>query len=77
MAGMAVRRMKGMIDGSSGNLIDKTLQNTPTHIPEFYSNPVKGSVNLAKEATSSIDTAIKESVSPQGVANRTVLGIYR
>ena len=60
---------------SAGNLINKTLQNTPTHIPEFYSNPLKGLFNFAKEATSSIVPAIKESVSPQGVANRRVLGI--
>ena len=74
LAGMAVRPIKGMLT-SAGNLINKTLQNTPTHIPEFYSNPVKGTVNFAKEATSSIVPAIKESVSPQGVANRRVLGI--
>jgi hypothetical protein len=60
---------------SAGNLINKTLQNTPTHIPEFYSNPLKGLFNFAKEATSSIVPAIKESISPQGVANRRVLGI--
>lgn len=74
LAGMAVRPVKGMLT-SAGNLINKTLQNTPTHIPEFYSNPIKGTFNFAKEATSSIVPAIKESVSPQGVANRRVLGI--
>ena len=74
LAGMAVRPVKGMLT-SAGNLINKTLQNTPTHIPEFYSNPIKGIFNFAKEATSSIVPAIKESVSPQGVANRRVLGI--
>ena len=74
LAGMAVRPIKGMLT-SAGNLINKTLQNTPTHIPEFYSNPIKGIFNFAKEATSSIVPAIKESVSPQGVANRRVLGI--
>lgn len=73
-AGMAVRPVKGMLT-SAGNLINKTLQNTPTHIPEFYSNPIKGIFNFAKEAASSIVPAIKESVSPQGVANRRVLGI--
>ena len=74
LAGMAIRPVKGMLT-SAGNLINKTLQNTPTHIPEFYSNPIKGTFNFAKEATSSIVPAIKESVSPQGVANRRVLGI--
>ena len=74
LGGALVRPVKGMLT-SAGNLINKTLQNTPTHIPEFYSNPLKGLFNFAKEATSSIVPAIKESVSPQGVANRRVLGI--
>ena len=74
LAGMAIRPVTGMLR-SAGNLINKTLQNTPTHIPEFYSNPLKGGFNFAKEATSAIVPAIKESISPQGVANRRVLGI--
>ena len=72
--GYVPRMVKGMLR-SGGNLVNKTLQNTPTNIPEFYTNPIKGKINFAKESTGSIMPAIKESINPQSVANRRVLGI--
>ena len=58
-----------------GNLLNKTAQNTPTHIPDFYSNPIKGMFNFGKEFAASTPAAIKESIDPQAVAQRRVLGI--
>lgn len=72
--GYGPRIAKGMLR-SGGSLINKTLQNTPTHIPEFYRNPIKGKINFAKESTGSIIPAIKESIDPQSVAKRRVIGI--
>jgi len=74
LLGYGPRVVKGMLR-SSGNLINKTLQNTPTHIPEFYRNPIKGKINFVKESTGSIIPAIKESIDPQSVAKRRVTGI--
>lgn len=73
-AGPVFRGAKGMFN-SVGSLANKTLQNTPTHIPEFYRNPIKGKINFAKESTGSIIPAIKESIDPQSVAKRRVIGI--
>ena len=73
-AGPVFRGAKGMFN-SVGSLVNKTLQNTPTHIPEFYRNPIKGKINFAKESTGSIIPAIKESIDPQSVAKRRVTGI--
>ncbi len=72
--GYGPRIAKGLLR-SGGSLINKTAQNTPTHIPEFYSNPIKGAVNFGKEYTKSVIPAIKESIDPQGVAKRRVIGI--
>jgi len=72
--GPAFRGAKGMFN-SVGSLVNKTLQNTPTHISEFYRNPIKGKINFAKESTGSIIPAIKESIDPQSVAKRRVIGI--
>ena len=74
LIGYGPRIVKGMLR-SGGSLINKTLQNTPTHIPEFYRNPIKGKINFAKESTGSIIPAIKESIDPQSVAKRRVIGI--
>jgi hypothetical protein len=74
LIGYGPRIVKGMLR-SGGSLINKTLQNTPTHIPEFYRNPIKGKINFAKESTGSIIPAIKESIDPQSVAKRRVTGI--
>jgi len=60
---------------SVGSLINKAAQNTPTHIPEFYSNPLKGMFNFGKEYTKAVPSAIKESIDPQAVAKRRVEGI--
>ena len=74
LLGYGPRIAKGMLR-SGGSLINKTAQNTPTHIPEFYSNPIKGAVNFGKEYTKSVIPAIKESIDPQSVAKRRVIGI--
>lgn len=60
---------------SAGNLINKTAQNVPTDISEFYTNPVKGGINFLKEYGKSILPAVKESIDPASVAKRRVLGI--
>jgi len=72
--GYGPRIAKGMLR-SGGSLINKTAQNTPTHIPEFYRNPIKGAVNFGKEYTKSVIPSIKESIDPQSVAKRRVIGI--
>jgi len=72
--GYGPRVAKGLLR-SGGNLINKAAQNTPTHIPEFYKNPVKGALNFGKEYTQAVMPAIKESIDPQSVAKRRVLGI--
>lgn len=65
---------KGLLT-SAGNLINKTVQNVPTEIPEFYSNPVKGGINFLKEYGKALVPTIKESIDPVSVAKRRVLGI--
>jgi len=74
LAGMAVRPLRGMLS-SAGSLANKAAQNTPTRIPEFYTNPVKGAINFGKEYTKAIVPAIKESIDPQAVAKRRVVGM--
>ena len=71
-AGAAVRPVtKGV-----GSLLNKIAQNTPTHIPDFYSgNPVKGMLNFGKEFAKATPSAIRESIDPQAVAKRRVQGI--
>lgn len=73
-AGMAVRPVRGMLS-STGNLINRTAQNVPTRISDFYTNPVKGAINFGKEYTKAIVPAIKESIDPQAVAKRRVVGM--
>lgn len=73
-AGMAVRPLRGMLS-STGNLINRTAQNVPTRISDFYTNPVKGAINFGKEYTKAIVPAIKESIDPQAVAKRRVVGM--
>ena len=73
-AGMAVRPIRGMLS-STGNLINRTAQNVPTRISDFYTNPVKGAINFGKEYTKAIVPAIKESIDPQAVAKRRVVGM--
>ena len=60
---------------SVGSLINKTAQNVPTRIKDFYTNPVKGAINFGTEYTKAVLPAIKESINPQAVAKRRVLGI--
>ncbi len=74
LAGMAVRPVKGVLS-SVGSLANKAAQNTPTRIPEFYTNPVKGAINFGKEYTKAVVPAIKESIDPQAVAKRRVVGM--
>jgi hypothetical protein len=71
LAGTALRP----VTRSVGSLLNKAAQNTPTHIPEFYSNPIKGMFNFGKEYTKAVPSAIKESIDPQAVAKRRVEGI--
>jgi len=73
-AGMAVRPVRGMLS-SAGSLANKAAQNVPTRIPEFYTNPIKGAINFGKEYTKAIVPAIKESIDPQAVAKRRVVGM--
>ena len=60
---------------SAGNLVNRIAQNVPTHIDEFYSNPIKGALNFAKEYGKAVVPAVKESIDPAAVAKRRVLGI--
>lgn len=71
LAGTALRPVTRGV----GSLLNKAAQNTPTHIPEFYSNPLKGMFNFGKEYTKAVPSAIKESIDPQAVAKRRVDGI--
>ena len=66
--------VKGVLS-SVGSLANKAAQNTPTRIPEFYTNPVKGAINFGKEYTKAVVPAIKESIDPQAVAKRRVVGM--
>ena len=72
--GYGPRAVKGLLS-SVGNLANKTAQNTPTRIPDFYTNPAKGAFNFGKEYTKAIPSAIKESIDPQAVAKRRVVGM--
>lgn len=74
LLGYGPRAAKGLLS-SAGSLVNKTAQNVPTRIPEFYSNPVKGAINFGKEYSKAVVPSIKESIDPQAVAKRRVLGI--
>tara|TARA_R110002153_G_scaffold269878_1_gene435830 strand:- start:1 stop:1728 length:1728 start_codon:yes stop_codon:yes gene_type:complete len=65
---------KGLLT-SAGNLVNRVVQNVPTHIEEFYRNPIKGAINFTKEYGKAVAPAIKESIDPSAVAQRRVLGI--
>jgi hypothetical protein len=73
-AGAPIRGAKGLFS-SAGNLVNRIVQNVPTHIEEFYRNPIKGAMNFAKEYGKAVAPAIKESIDPTAVAQRRVLGI--
>jgi hypothetical protein len=51
--------------------------NTPTLIPEFYTNPIKGKFNFLKEFGGSFVPAIKESIDPIEVARRRETGMSK
>ena len=72
--GYGPRAVKGLLS-SVGNLANKAAQNTPTRIPDFYTNPAKGAFNFGKEYTKAIGPSIKESIDPQAVAKRRVVGM--
>lgn len=65
---------KGLLS-SAGNLINKTAQNVPTHIEDFYKNPIKGGINFFKEYGKAVVPAVKESIDPVSVAKRRVIGV--
>jgi hypothetical protein len=65
------------ITKSVGSLMNKTAMNTPTLIPEFYTNPIKGKFNFLKEFGGSFVPAIKESIDPIEVARRRETGMSK
>ena len=65
------------ITKSVGSLLNKTAMNTPTLIPEFYTNPLKGKFNFLKEFGGSFVPAIKESIDPVEVARRSQTGMSK
>lgn len=68
--------LAGGLFRGAGSLINKVAQNTPTHIPDFYSgNPIKSMYNFGKEFVKSTPAAVRESIDPQAVAKRRVQGI--
>lgn len=74
IAGGAIRGGKGLFS-SAGNLINRVAQNVPTHIDEFYSNPVKGGINFVKEYGKALVPAVRESIDADAVSKRRVIGI--
>lgn len=60
-----------------GGLLNKTAQNTPTLIEDFYTRPVKGKVNFVKEYAKAVPTTIRESIDPVEVARRREFGISK
>ena len=75
LAGLGVLPVVPPLAQSAGSLLNKIAQNTPTHIPEFYSNPLKGMFNFGKEYTKAVPATIQESIDPQAVAKRRLEGI--
>lgn len=74
IAGGVIRGGKGLLS-SAGNLINRTAQNVPTHIEDFYKNPIKGGINFVKEYGKAVVPTVQESIDPAAVAKRRVLGI--
>ncbi len=60
-----------------GGLLNKTAQNTPTLIEDFYTRPIKGKVNFVKEYAKAVPATIRESIDPVEVARRREFGISK
>lgn len=74
IGGAVIRGGKGLFS-SAGNLVNRTAQNVPTHIEDFYKNPIKGGINFVKEYGKAVVPTVRESIDPVSVAKRRVLGI--
>ena len=73
--GYGPRVAKGMFK-SAGNVLNRTAENMPTHIENFYSgNPVAPYVSFGKEFSKAVPSAIAESTSATQRANKRVLGV--
>ena len=73
--GYGPRVAKSMIK-SAGNVLNRTAENMPTHIENFYSgNPVAPYVSFGKEFSKAVPSAIAESTSATQRANKRVLGV--
>ena len=71
--GTAGRFGKGMLTGAR-NVVNRTVQNVPVTIDEFYSNPIAGAKNFAVETAKAIGPTIRESTDPAAVAFRREVG---